>query len=150
MVHTFVIWLFREFDSEPCKFPGYLLTSKHAASLNIQIPLSCHSLYQKLDSECNAFYKAQRLYHLFLTSSVRLILGLQHSNGRSISWLTNGHEFERDCSLCVWSCSLIHCQRTWLSFRCCMLRPSSSSPCATPVPSCNPRPSRPRVHAILG
>ena len=81
MVLTFFISLFHESDTESYKFPGYLLTSKHAASLNIQIALSCHFSLPKLDSECTAFYRAQRLYHLFLTSSVRLVLDLQHSNG---------------------------------------------------------------------
>ena len=46
--------------------------------------LSFLSSKKKIRSECTAFYRAQRLYHLFLISSVRLILVLQLSNDCTI------------------------------------------------------------------
>jgi len=55
MVPTFVISLLHDFDSESYKLPGYLLTSKHAASMNIQIALSCHFSLPKIRLRVHCF-----------------------------------------------------------------------------------------------
>ena len=62
-----------------CSHPNMLL------HWTLKLHLLVISLFQKkIRSECTAFYRAQWLYHLFLISSVRLILVLQLSNDCTI------------------------------------------------------------------